>query len=112
MKMILPRIKYFADRDYVGLGEGGREYLRAKRNKLAQDLIGARKTGNPTSNVYGLAGKERFRKEAEYIDKDLKSIVPRVKRVQKIELDGQLRMRSLQGTGIIEKHPMLSQSLS
>ena len=81
--MILPRIKYFADRDYAGLGEGGREYLRAKRNELAQDLIGARKTGNPTSNVYGLAGKERFRKEAEYIDKDLKSIVPRVKKSAK-----------------------------
>ena len=63
--MILPRIKYFADRDYAGLGEGGREYLRAKRNELAQDLIRARKTGNSTSNVYGLAGKERFRKEAE-----------------------------------------------
>lgn len=71
--MILPRIKYFADRDYAGLGEGGREYLRARRNELAQNLLTARKLGNSTSSVYRYSGKEKFRKEAEQIDKDLKS---------------------------------------
>lgn len=60
--MILPRIKYFADRDYAGLGEGGREYLRARRNELAQNLLTARKLGNSTSSVYRYSGKEKFRK--------------------------------------------------
>lgn len=71
--MIIPRIKYFADRDYAGLGEGGREYLRSTRNELAQELLGARKRGESVTGVKS-AVKEKFRKEAEQIDKDLKSL--------------------------------------
>lgn len=76
--MIIPRIKYFADRDYAGLGEGAKKYLRAKRNELAQDLIRARKEGKSISRAYELADKENFRKKAESVDRDLKSIEPRL----------------------------------
>lgn len=64
VKMIIPRIKYFADRDYAGLGEGGKKYLRARRNELAQDLIRARKEGKSISRAYELADKENFRKKS------------------------------------------------
>lgn len=40
--MIIPRIKYFASRDYEGLNEEGVTYLRRKRDKLAKKLNKAR----------------------------------------------------------------------
>ena len=40
---------------------------------MRKNLLTARKLGNSTSSVYRYSGKEKFRKEAEQIDKDLKS---------------------------------------
>jgi hypothetical protein len=64
--------KEFARADYEGLSKEGQKYLRAKRNYFAQDFINDRRRGSNLipdfDHFRGL-----FRKDAESIDRDLKS---------------------------------------
>lgn len=48
VKMIIPRIKYFADRDYTDLNSKGRKELRERRSNFAKALKKFRK--KPTMN--------------------------------------------------------------
>lgn len=62
----------FTRADYEGLSKEGQKYLRAKRNYFAQDFINDRRRGSNLipdfDHFRGL-----FRKDAESIDRDLKS---------------------------------------
>lgn len=46
MKMIIPRIKYFAYRDYTDLNSNGRKELRERRSNFAKALKKFRKKAN------------------------------------------------------------------
>lgn len=70
--MILPRIKYFADRDYAGLGEGGQKYLKSARRNHARNLIDARRTGDSDRVNKLMQDKSKLRDNASRVDWMLK----------------------------------------
>jgi hypothetical protein len=71
--MIIPRIKYFAGRDYAGLGEGGQKYLKSARRNHARNLIDARRTGGDSDRVNKLMqDKSKLRDNASRVDWMLK----------------------------------------
>lgn len=70
--MILPRIKYFADRDYAGLGEDAQTYLKSARRNHARDLISARRTENSAWIDKLAQDKSKLRNNASRVDRMLK----------------------------------------
>lgn len=70
--MILPRIKYFADRDYAGLGEDAQTYLKSARRNHARDLISARRTENSAWIDKLAQDKFKLRDNASRVDRMLK----------------------------------------
>lgn len=70
--MILPRIKYFADRDYAGLGEDAQTYLKSARRNYARDLINARRTENSAWIDQLMQDKSKLGNNASRVDRMLK----------------------------------------
>lgn len=70
--MILPRIKYFADRDFAGLGEDAQTYLKSARRDHARDLISARRTNNTNWANQLMQDKSKLRSNASRVDRMLK----------------------------------------
>ena len=72
VKMILPRIKYFASRDFAGLGEDAQTYLKSARRNHARDLISARRTENSAWINKLAQDKSKLRDNASRVDWMLK----------------------------------------
>ena len=70
--MILPRIKYFASRDFAGLGEDAQTYLKSARRNYARDLISARRTENSAYTNKLIQDKSKLRYNASRVDRMLK----------------------------------------
>lgn len=70
--MILPRIKYFASRDFVGLGEDAQTYLKSARRNYARNLIDARRTGDSNRVNELMQGKSKLRNDAGRVDRMFK----------------------------------------
>lgn len=70
--MILLRNKYFAGRDYAGLGEDAQTYLKSARRNHARNLIDARRAGD-SNRINKLAqDKSKLRDNASRVDRMLK----------------------------------------
>lgn len=72
MKMIIPRIKYFASRDFAGLGKDAQTYLKSARRNYARDLISARRTENSAWTNQLIQDKSKLRDNASRVDRMLK----------------------------------------
>lgn len=72
VKMIIPRIKYFASRDFAGLGEDAQTYLKSARRNYARDLISARRTENSAWTNQLIQDKSKLRNNASRVDRMLK----------------------------------------
>lgn len=70
--MIIPRIKYFASRDFAGLGEDAQTYLKSARRNYARDLISARRTENSAWTNQLIQDKSKLRSNASRVDRMLK----------------------------------------
>lgn len=70
--MIIPRIKYFASRDFAGLGEDAQTYLKSARRNYARDLISARRTENSAWTNQLIQDKSKLRDNASRVDRMLK----------------------------------------
>ena len=70
--MILLRNKYFADRDYAGLGEDAQTYLKSSRRNHARNLIDARRTGDSDRVNKLMQDKSKLRDNASRVDWMLK----------------------------------------
>lgn len=70
--MILLRIKYFASRDFAGLGEDAQTYLKSARRNYARDLISARRTENSAWIDKLAQDKSKLRDNASRVDRMLK----------------------------------------
>ena len=70
--MILLRNKYFADRDYAGLGEDAQTYLKSARRNHARNLIDARRTGDSDRVNKLMQDKSKLRDNASRVDWMLK----------------------------------------
>lgn len=70
--MILLRNKYFAGRDFAGLGEDAQTYLKSARRNYARDLISARRTNNTDWTNQLIQEKSKLRNNASRVDRMLK----------------------------------------
>jgi hypothetical protein len=70
--MIIPRIKYFADHDYAGLGEDAQTYLKSARRNYARNLINARRTENSAWIDQLMQDKSKLGNNASRVDRMLK----------------------------------------
>ena len=70
--MIIVRTKYFAGRDFAGLGEDAQTYLKSARRNYARDLINARRTENSAWIDQLMQDKSKLRDNASRVDWMLK----------------------------------------
>lgn len=70
--MIIPRIKYFASRDFVGLGEDAQTYLKSARRNYARNLIDARRAGDSNRVNELMQGKSKLSNDAGRVDRMFK----------------------------------------
>lgn len=100
--VVIVQRKLFARRDYEGLGEEAREYLKKRRSELAKEIVEERKNPNSIYNKSGKVDKLLF--EVDNPGKDYLKSSERRKNIQgKIDSIKKLKDNSREGAEDIDK---------